>query len=337
MIQTMLNARIGLFASVALLTFPLNAEAAGVDAQAAAQRNDAIPGQIAGAPALDPALEVSTIRLWDGPAPGALGASAADIPTLTAFPPQHGKGNGTAVMVAPGGGYLGLASNLEGRQVADWFAARGVTAFVLKYRLGERYLYPVPLTDALRAVRLVRFLAGRYQIAPDRIGMAGFSAGGHLSAMAATAFTAGQPDSADPVERLSSRPDFLVLGYPWLNAMQPARPGYIPSYQTLMKMPAERHKDLEAPYTPALHVTSATPPAFIFITSDDGTVPVEASVEFYSALKKAGVQAEMHIFRHGVHGVGLGAGDAALDLWPLLLEEWMRGQGLLNPAPVVPR
>src|ERR1035438_4217799 len=283
MIQTMLNARIGLFASVALLTFPLNAEAAGVDAQAAAQRNDAIPGQIAGAPALDPALEGSTIRLWDGPAPGALGAPAADIPTLTAFPPQHGKGNGTAVMVAPGGGYLGLASNLEGRQVADWFAARGVTAFVLKYRLGERYLYPVPLTDALRAVRLVRFLAGRYQIAPDRIGMAGFSAGGHLSAMAATAFTAGQPDSADPVERLSSRPDFLVLGYPWLNAMQPARPGYIPSYQTLMKMPAERHKDLEAPYTPALHVTSATPPAFIFITSDDGTVPVEASVEFYAA------------------------------------------------------
>jgi acetyl esterase/lipase len=186
-------------------------------------------------------------------------------------------------------------------------------------------------------MRLVRSLAGRYQIEPDRIGMVGFSAGGHLSAMVATAFTAGQPDSADPVERLSSRPDFVVLGYPWLNAMQPAGPNYIPSYQTLMKMPAERHKELEAPYTPALHVTAATPPTFLFITSDDTTVPVEASVGFYSALKRAGVQAEMHIFRHGVHGVGLGAGDPALDLWPVLLEEWMRGQGLLNPAPAVAR
>jgi acetyl esterase/lipase len=285
----------------------------------------------AGGP-VDPEMGLATIRLWEGDAPGALGSAAADIPTLTVFPPQPGKGNGTGVVIAPGGAYLGLASNLEGRQMADWFNARGVTAFVLKYRLGAKYLYPTPFVDAQRAMRLARSLAGTYHLALDRIGVTGFSAGGHLAAMTGTIFDAGKPDATDLVERQSSRPDFMVLGYPWLDAMQKAREGFIPSYESLMKLPPERQSEFERPFTPLFHVTARTPPTFIFITSDDRTVPVQASVEFYSALKDAGVAAELHVFRHGTHGIGLGAGDPALDLWPVLLEAWMRGQGYI-PAP----
>lgn len=161
---------------------------------------------------LDQALGIVTLPLWDGPAPGS-SPENADTPTLTVFVPQPGRANGTAVIVAPGGAYLGLASNLEGRQVADWLASRGITAFVLKYRLGARNPYPIPLQDAQRAIRLVRSFEKRYDLAPNRVGMIGFSAGGHLAATAATLFDSGNAQSADPVERLSDRPDFLILSY----------------------------------------------------------------------------------------------------------------------------
>jgi len=279
---------------------------------------------------IDPALGLSTLALWEGGAPGALGNAPEDTPTLTVFPPQAGKANGAAVIIAPGGAYLGLASNHEGRQVADWYSARGFTAFVLKYRLGARYLYPVPLADAARAMRLVRSRAAGFGLDSARIGMTGFSAGGHLVAMVATSFDSGQPDAKDPVDRFSSRPDFIVLGYPWLDAMQPSRPNSIPSYQTLMKIPEAQQASFAQPYTPLFHVTAGTPPTFIFITSDDSTVSVQASVDFYDALRAAAVPAEIHIFAHGPHGVGLGSGDPALDLWPLLLDAWLRGRHLLR-------
>src|SRR5277367_4660526 len=173
-------------------------------------------------PTLDPGLGLSTLQLWPAGAPEIAGTNAEDLPTLTVFVPQKGRSTGSAVIVAPGGAYLGLASNLEGRQVADWFTSQGMTAFVLKYRLGAKYLYPIPLQDAQRAVRLVRSSAMSYGFLSDRIGFIGFSAGGHLAAATGTLFDAGKPDADDPVERLSSRPDFLVLGYPWLNAMQPS-------------------------------------------------------------------------------------------------------------------
>lgn len=277
-----------------------------------------------------PSMEVATFPLWDGGAPGALGVADGDVPTLTVFQPAYQEGNGTAVVIAPGGGYLGLAMNHEGRQVADWFAERKVTPFVLKYRLGQKYLYPVPLLDARRAVRLVRSLQKQYRLAPDRIGMVGFSAGGHLTAMVGTSFDGGAPAAADPVERFSSRPDFLVLGYPWINAMGQAKPGTIDSYPTIMKIPKEQQAALEELYSPTRLVTARTPPAFIFSTTDDDVVPVEASIEFYSALKRAGVPAELHVFRHGAHGVGLGKGDATLEQWPVLLSQWLRDQGLLD-------
>ncbi len=295
---------------------------------------------------LDPALGISTIRLWNGPPPTAgntlpaapaasasIASAEPTIPTLTIFQPHMGRANGTAIVIAPGGAYLGLAANLEGRQVADWFAARGVTAFVLKYRLGVQNPYPIPLKDAQRAMRLVRSESSKYGIAPNRIGMIGFSAGGHLSAMTATSFDDGNPASPDPVERVSDRPDFLILGYPWLNAMQPNDKGMINYCSVLKGLSPEFCKSLEQPYTPSLHVTAKTPPTFIYSTTEDELVPVSASVGFYNALLAAGVSVEMHLFAHGKHGSGLGSGDPALDLWPVLLEPWLRGQGLLPPRP----
>jgi acetyl esterase/lipase len=275
-------------------------------------------------PPLDPGLGLSTLQLWPAGAPEIAGTNAEDLPTLTVFVPQKGQSTGSAVIVAPGGAYLGLASNLEGRQVADWFTARGMTAFVLKYRLGAKYLYPIPLQDAQRAVRLVRSLAAADGFSQDRIGFVGFSAG--------TLFDAGKPDAGDPLERLSDRPDFLVLGYPWLNAMQPSG-NYITYCSRIKSIPPETCKLDEEKYTPSRHVTPQTPTTFIYSTTDDRTVPISASVDFYNALVAAGVPAELHIFRHGDHGSGMGAGSAALDLWPVLLEQWLRDQGLFTPLP----
>jgi acetyl esterase/lipase len=270
----------------------------------------------------------ATYRLWDGDAPGAVGKGDLDVPTVTMFKPQRGTGNGTAIVIAPGGAYLGLAANLEGRQVADWFAARGVTAFVLRYRLGKTYLYPTPLNDARRAIRFVRARAGELGVTPDRIGMMGFSAGGHLTAAVGTMFEDGVASAADPIERVSSRPDFLVLGYPWLDAMKPG-PNNVISYCSVLKLEPAQCTTFEQ-YNPDARVTPRTPPTFIYHTTDDELVPVESSVTFYSALTKAKVPVEMHAFAKGKHGSGLGLGDPALDLWPSLLEAWLRDRGLLK-------
>jgi acetyl esterase/lipase len=280
-----------------------------------------------GARPADPFLGVATYRLWEDDAPGARGTADADVPTLTMFRVHAGNGNGTAVVVAPGGAYRGLAANLEGRQVADWFAARGVTAFVLKYRLGKNYLFPTPLVDARRAIRFVRARAAEFGVASDRIGMMGFSAGGHLTATAATMSEPANAGAADPVERVSSRPDFIVLGYPWLNAMKPDQKTL--AYCSALALAPSQCAGFEQ-FSPDQHVTKDTPPAFIYHTTDDELVPVDASVTFYRALAAAGVPAEMHLFGTGRHGSGLGLGDAALDLWPTLLEAWLRGRGLLT-------
>ncbi len=282
-----------------------------------------------GAPvAEDTFFGTATYRLWDGDAPGAVGKGDLDVPTLTMFKPQRGTGHGTAVVIAPGGAYLGLAANLEGRQVADWFAARGVTAFVLRYRLGKAYLYPTPLNDARRAIRFVRARASELGVTPDRIGMMGFSAGGHLTASTGTMFEDGVASASDPIERASSRPDFLVLGYPWLDAMKPG-PSNVISYCSVLKLEPALCATFEQ-YNPDSRVTPRTPPTFIYHTTDDDLVPVESSLTFYAALTKAKVPVEMHAFAKGKHGSGLGLGDPALDLWPSLLEVWLRERGLLK-------
>jgi len=274
-------------------------------------------------------LGIQTVRLWPGDAPEARGNSCEDVPTLTIFEPQHGHENGSAVVVFPGGAYRGLAANLEGRQVADWFTARGFHAFVLAYRLSSNgYLLPIPLLDARRAIQTVRARARDYQIAPNRIVLIGFSAGGHLAALASTQPVPGKADADDPVERVSSRPDYLVLGYPWIGAisLDVSHLSYCKIFNVMDECEA-----LRAKYSPDLFVTKDTPPTFLFHTANDQTVPVEQGLRFYEALIKAGVPAEAHIFANGPHGVGLGKADAALDQWPNLLEIWLRAHGLLTP------
>src|SRR5881296_1061874 len=153
------------------------------------------------------------ILLWENGAPGALGQADTDKPTITVYRAPRGS-SGTAVIVAPGGGYGALATEHEGRQEAYWFNAMGITAFVLKYRLGPRYHHPIELGDAQRAIRMVRARAAEFGVAPDRIGFMGFSAGGHLAATAGTHFDEGKAGASDPIERAGSRPDFLILAYP---------------------------------------------------------------------------------------------------------------------------
>jgi acetyl esterase/lipase len=273
-------------------------------------------------------LGIQTIRLWPGDAPQAKGKGCEDTPTLTIFSPRRGSANGSAVVIFPGGAYLGLAADLEGREVADWFTARGFRAFVLSYRLSSHgYLLPVPLLDARRAIQTVRARARDYQIDPERIVVIGFSAGGHLAALSGTQFVAGNADADDPIDRASSRPNYLVLGYPWIGAIS-SDTSHL-SYCKLFNV-MDRCEALRLAYSPDLFVTKDTPPTFWYHTFDDQTVPLEQGLRFYEALVKAGVPAEAHIFAHGAHGSGLGKGDAALDQWPSLLETWLRGQGLLT-------
>jgi acetyl esterase/lipase len=265
------------------------------------------------------------IPLWDGRAPGALGDTDADRPTLTIYRAARGP-LGTGIVVAPGGGYGALAMDHEGRQVAAYFNAMGVSAFVLKYRLGPKYHHPIELGDAQRAIRLVRSRAQEFGVLPDRVGMMGFSAGGHLTATAGTHFDGGKPDAADAIDRASSRPDFLILGYPVIT-FDPAA-AHAGSVRNLLgDNPDPKLIEL---LSNELHVTPQTPPTFLFHTTADAGVTAENSVRFYMALKKAKVAAEMHIFENGPHGVGLALGDPALGAWPVLLTNWLRGRGLLG-------
>ena len=275
-------------------------------------------------------LGIQTIRLWPGPAPEAKGDACQDIPTLTIFEPHQGTENGSAVIIFPGGSYRNLAGNLEGRQYADWFAARGFRAFIVQYRLtSSGYVLPVPLLDARRAIQLVRSRARDYSIDPNRIVVVGSSAGGHLAALAGTQFAPGNPDAADPAERVSSRPDYLVLVYPWIGAIttDTSHLSYCKEFNLMDQCDA-----LRAKYSPDLFVTKNTPPTFWYHTFTDQTVPVEQGLRFFEALVKAGVPSEAHIFPNGSHGSGLGKGDPSLDQWPRLLETWLRSHGLLTKS-----
>jgi acetyl esterase/lipase len=265
--------------------------------------------------------------LWPDGAPGALGAEDADKPTLAAYLVPEGRGTGTAVIVCPGGGYVNLAIDKEGDQIARWLNSLGVHAFVLKYRLGPKYRHPVELGDAQRAIRTVRAKAAQYRVMPDRIGIMGFSAGGHLTATAGTHFDAGNPQAADAIDRVSCRPDFLILCYPVITLGPLTHQG---SRRALLgENPDPKMLEL---LSNELQVTAQTPPTFLFHTTNDSAVPVENSVLFYSALRKAGVPAELHIYERGPHGVGLAQTDEALSSWPARLADWLRIHGLLNAA-----
>jgi acetyl esterase/lipase len=290
------------------------------------------PTDLAAQPADDEGAPV-VVPLWEGRAPGALGDGPADRPVLTVYRPlvapgaDAGRGHAaTAVIIAPGGGYSALAHNHEGRQMANWWNAHGVTAFVLTYRLAPRYRHPVPLADLQRAIRLVRARAASYGVGAERVGVMGFSAGGHLAATAGTRFDAGDPQAADPIDRVGSRPDFLVLGYAMISLAEPYREP-VSAGNLVARLTPELMGELSADR----HVTARTPPTFLFHTGADPHVPPENSVLFYLALRKAGVPAELHIMERGLHGVGLGLYDPTLGAWPTLLAAWMREHGWSTP------
>jgi acetyl esterase/lipase len=263
--------------------------------------------------------------LWSDGVPGAQGSADEDKPTLTAFLAPPARAVRTAVIVCPGGGYQHLAIEKEGSDVARWLNSIGVTAFVLKYRLGPKYHHPAELMDAQRAIRTVRAKAAEYRVEADRIGIMGFSAGGHLASTAGTHFDGGNASAADTTDRVSSRPDFLILGYPVVSFTSNVHRGSM-----RMLLGDQPDPKLVENLSNELQVTAQTPPTFLFHTTADQTVPVENSVLFYMALRKAGVPAEMHIYEQGPHGVGLAPTDEALSSWPARLSEWLRVRGLLR-------
>jgi acetyl esterase/lipase len=274
----------------------------------------------------DASAEPRVMRLWEGVAPGALGDGEEDLPTLTLYAASEEHVPGAAVIVIPGGSYEWLATNHEGRQIANWLNAMGITAFVLKYRLGPKYHHPVELGDAQRAIRMVRARAKEFGVLPDKIGVMGFSAGGHLASMAETHFDAGNAGAADAIDRVSSRPDFAVLCYPVISLV--ADYTHTHSRDNLLgKSPPE---GLMKELSSELQVTKETPPTFLWSSNTDDVVPADNSVAFYLALHKAGVSAELHIFAEAPHGVGLHLLDPSVGMWGELALEWMRGRGILK-------
>lgn len=273
--------------------------------------------------------EPERVPLWVGGAPGKPATKPEDEPVVILSLPAADVATGTAVVVCPGGGYGHLAMDHEGEQIAAWLNSLGVTAIVLKYRISESgHKHPVPMMDGQRAIRTVRARAEEWGIDPARIGALGFSAGGHLASTLATHFDSGNPDADDAIDRVSSRPDFLILCYPVITMTEKYM--HQGSRNNLIgKSPDE---SLARNLSNELQVTRETPPTFIFQTDEDKSVPAENCVSFYLALRRAGVPAEMHIYQSGRHGLGLAKDTPGTNDWPNRCREWMQLRGLLKPV-----
>ncbi len=261
-----------------------------------------------------------SFKLWPSGAPGAVGNEPVDAPTLTPYLPKE-NATGAAVIVCPGGGYTHLADH-EGRPVAEWLNSIGIAAFVLKYRLGPRYHHPAPLQDAARAIRTVRARAAEWQIDPKRIGILGFSAGGHVASTIGTHFDSGQASASDPIERVSSRPDVMILVYPVITMS-----GFTHSGSKKQLLGDNPSKDLITLLSNEEQVTKQTPPTFLVHTANDAAVPVENSLHFAEALRKIGVPFELHIYERGPHGFGLGGNNPVLMSWPGSCANWLKLNG----------
>ena len=269
-------------------------------------------------------LVLGPIRLWTGDAPGAFGQRPQDIPTLTPFPANSANDTGATMLVLPGGGYGSLAEH-EGTGYAEWLAAHGISAYVLKYRLGSNgYRHPTMLNDAARALRLLRAFAKRDGRDPARIGVIGSSAGGHLAATLATKFDAGQPDASDPVDRESSRADVAILCYPVISFVEFPHVG---SKKNLLGPDAS--DDLARSLSADLQVNAQTTPTFIWHTVEDKAVPVENAHLFASALRRAGVPYSLHIYEKGAHGLGLGRPGKPAPPWADQCLYWLRERNFL--------
>ncbi|CAN5198779.1 alpha/beta hydrolase [soil metagenome] len=264
-----------------------------------------------------------TLLLWSGPTPHAVGTSEIDKPKVHVY--QAAKPTGGGVVICPGGGYGHLAMDHEGKQVAEFFNKLGITAFVLQYRIATKErpgpLHPAPLLDAQRAIRLMRSKAEELKIDPKKVGLIGFSAGGHLASTAGTHFDDGDKDAKDPVDKFSCRPDFLMLGYPVIT-MEPGVTHNGTKKNLLGDKPDEKLVEL---YSNEKQVTEKTPPTFIFHTSEDAGVVPENAVRFYLALKKAKVPVELHMYEKGRHGVGMYPKTGTpTDQWGERLAEWLK-------------
>ena len=276
------------------------------------------------------AAEPHEVRLlWPDGAPGAKGTEGGDKPSLTIYLPEKDKATGAAVVIFPGGGYGHLAMDHEGHQIAEWLNSFGVAGFIVKYRhsrSGAGYGHPAPLQDAQRAIRTVRSGAEQWNVDPDRIGIIGFSAGGHLASSLGTHFHQRYSETKDEIDRVSCRPDFMILMYPVISFTEPFT--HKGSRRNLLGENPD--PELVENLSNEKQVTPETPPTFLVHADDDKGVPPQNSIAFYLALKKANVPAEMHIYEKGGHGFGPGAGKGPVSSWMLRCSEWMKNRGLLD-------
>jgi len=269
------------------------------------------------------------VLLWPDGAPGAKGSDDGDKPSLTLYLPTKENANGAAVVICPGGGYGHLAMDHEGHQIAEWLNSLGVAGFILQYRhsrSGAGYGHPAPIQDAQRAIRMVRSRAKQWNVDPDRVGIIGFSAGGHLASSAGTHFQRRYSEAKDAIDALSCRPDFMILGYPVISFTE----WYTHSGSRRNLLGKDPERELVENLSNEKRVTPQTPPTFLVLANDDKPVPPENSIYFYLALRKAKVPAEMHIYEKGGHGFGSGAEKGAVSSWMTRCADWMRGRGLLD-------
>jgi acetyl esterase/lipase len=267
--------------------------------------------------------------LWPNGAPGAKGTADGDKPSLTIYLPDKEKATGAAVVIFPGGGYGHLAMDHEGHQIAQWLNSIGVAGFIVKYRhrnSGAGYGHPAPIQDAQRAIRMVRSKAKEWGVDPGRIGIIGFSAGGHLASTAGTHFNTRYSEPVDEIDLSSARPDFMILMYPVISFTE----WYTHKGSMVNLLGKNPNKDLMESFSNEKQVTPETPPTFLVHADDDKVVPPENSVAFYLALRKAKVPAEMHIYEKGGHGFGPGTSKGACSSWMARCADWMKGRGLLN-------
>jgi acetyl esterase/lipase len=278
------------------------------------------------------AVEPVEMTLWQSDAPHSAGQEEGDQPKLHLYRVDSDK-PAPAIVILPGGGYGHLASDHEGSQIAKFFNDHGMTAAVCFYRhrgkgnSGKGYGHPVPMLDAQRAVRMVRANAKQWNVDPAKVGIIGFSAGGHLASTVSTHFDAGDANADDLVDRVSSRPDFAVLGYPVISLGEPHT--HKGSQRNLLGENPD--PELVRSLSNEKAVTAETPPTFLFHTAEDKGVPAENSLVYISALMRAGVPAELHLFETGRHGIGLAANQPGAQKWPELCVAWLRNRGVIHP------
>jgi acetyl esterase/lipase len=292
------------------------------------------------APVGAPAEEPRTYPLWPEGALDAVCSDAGDdnlpgdAPTITVHLPPEDKATGASIVICPGGGYGFLATEHEGKEVAEWLNSLGVAGVILKYRIAPRYKHPAPLDDARRAIRMVRWKSKEWGLDPDRVGVIGFSAGGHLASTLATHFREANPLPGDAINGFTERPDLAILVYPVVSFT--ASYSHKGSARNLLGPDATQEQ--LAGLSNETQVTEKTPPTFLAHTLADKGVPAENSMAFAMALREHGVPFELHVFEKGPHGLGLGKGSKPLNVapepsfeaWPPLCATWLKSRGFLE-------